>query len=404
MANLHYLALVVCFLISSLNNAVFAQSQKKLIRNQQVLPAAYLIQQYLPLLKDKRVAVCSNQTGVIGQTHLVDTLLKLKVKVQKVFAPEHGFRGTGDAGEKIKNQRDTKTGLKIVSLYGKHKKPTQKDFEDVDVVVFDIQDVGARFYTYISTLHYVMEACAEQNKTLLVLDRPNPNGFYVAGPVLKDKYKSFVGMHPVPIVHGMTIGEYSQMIKGEKWVKNASALQLIVINCKGYTHNTLYEMPIAPSPNLKTNTAIYLYPSLCLFEGTIVSVGRGTDKPFEIFGFPNATSGDFTFTPKSVLGATNPLYVNELCKGFDLSKFKEQLPEMLMQELNLNFLETAYKSYSDEPPFFNSFFNLLTGEERIMEWIKAGKDIKELPKLWENELNEFKKVRKKYVRYPDFEE
>jgi len=275
---------------------------------------------FIDSLKNKRIAVVSNQTSVVNGIHLVDTLLALQLQVIKVFSPEHGFRGQGDAGEKIGNSVDERTGIPIISLYGNNKKPTESQLADVDIVIFDIQDVGVRFYTYISTLHYVMESCAEQTKKLLVLDRPNPNANYIDGPILELPFKSFVGMHPVPIVYGMTIGEYAMMINGEAWLEKQLNCNLWVIPCINYTHETSYKLPVAPSPNLKSEQAIALYPSLCLFEATTVSVGRGTNTPFEVYGHPNFPKNYFSFTPISKVGAKNPPQINRLCYGFDLSK------------------------------------------------------------------------------------
>lgn len=285
-----------------------------------ILTGADQTELWLPLIKGKYISCVVNQTSVIGKTHLVDSILSTGVNVVNIFAPEHGFRGTEDAGATILNSKDTKTGLQVISLYGSNKKPQWNDIADAEIIIFDIQDVGARFYTYISTLHYVMEACAENKKQLIILDRPNPNGFYVDGPVLEKEFSSFVGMHPVPIVHGMTIGEYAQMINGEKWLANGVQCDLIVIPCKNYDHKKYYEVKIPPSPNLKSMKAIYLYPSLCLFEGTNVSVGRGTDNPFELFGSPyleNYFKNNITFTPITKPGSKTPPFMNQQCYGFD---------------------------------------------------------------------------------------
>ncbi|MFI5221966.1 MAG: exo-beta-N-acetylmuramidase NamZ domain-containing protein, partial [Bacteroidia bacterium] len=273
--------------------------------NAGIITGAQQTQAYLPLIKGKNISLVVNQTSMIGEKHLVDSLLSLNIRIKKIFAPEHGFRGDHGAGEKIKSTIDTKTGLPIISLYGEHKKPTLADLNETDIVIFDIQDVGARFYTYISTLHYVMEACAELNKELIILDRPNPNGHYVDGPVLDMKFKSFVGMHPVPVVHGMTIGEYAKMINGEKWLLNGVQCKLKIIELKNYTHDSMYRLPVRPSPNLPTMGSIYLYPSLCFFEGTNYSVGRGTDKPFECLGKPGMTQGNYRFIPRSVAGVAD---------------------------------------------------------------------------------------------------
>ncbi|MEW6468088.1 MAG: DUF1343 domain-containing protein [Bacteroidota bacterium] len=359
---------------------------------------------YLPLLSGKAVALVGNQTSLIGSTHLADTLLSLKVNLKKIFFPEHGFRGKEDAGTTLKTYTDEKTGLPCISLYGKdNKKPKADDLKDIDVVIFDIQDVGVRFYTYISTLHYVMEACAENKKTLLVLDRPNPNGYYVDGPVLEDKYRSFVGMHPVPIVHGMTIGEYAQMINGEGWLANKAKCELIVIKVKNYEHKDYYLLPVNPSPNLSAMSAVYLYPSLCLFEGTIVSVGRGTDKPFRQFGYPGMPGTKYTFTPQSIKGASeNPPYKGQVCHGYDVSDYGEVFIKYSKQ-LYLFWIINAYKSCPDKDTFFTDYFLSLTGTAKLRQQIIEGKSEAEIRKSWSGGLAQFKQVRKKYLLYKDFE-
>ncbi|HEY8399691.1 MAG TPA: DUF1343 domain-containing protein, partial [Cytophagaceae bacterium] len=284
-----------------------------------IITGAEQLEQYLSLLKNKNVALVVNQTSVVGKTHLVDTLLSLGIKVRKIFSPEHGFRGDADAGERVNNEIDAKTGLPIVSLYGNNKKPNKESLKDVDIVIFDIQDVGVRFFTYISTMHYIMEACAENNKKVLILDRPNPNGHYVDGPVLDLKHKSFVGMHPIPIVHGLTVGELAMMINGEKWLDSGRTCDLQVIKVKNYDHKKRYSLPVKPSPNLPNDLSIQLYPHLCLFEGTTLSVGRGTEFPFQVVGHPNKAYGTFQFTPKSIPGmAKSPLHENKVCYGIDL--------------------------------------------------------------------------------------
>jgi uncharacterized protein YbbC (DUF1343 family) len=351
----------------------------------------------LDSLKGKNVAVVSNQTSVIGSTHLVDTLLSLDVKVKKVFSPEHGFRGEADAGEKVHSTVDEKTGLPLISLYGMNKKPLPYQLADVDVVIYDIQDVGVRFYTYISTLHYVMEACAENKKKLLVLDRPNPNGHYVDGPIREPEHRSFVGMHPVPIVYGMTIGEYALMINGEKWLKDSLSCNLWVIPCKNYAHKIKYVVPVPPSPNLKSEVAITLYPSLCLFEATTVSVGRGTDRPFELFGHPRFPHTDFSFTPVSRAGAKNPLHENKVCNGFDLrgNLLKRKY------ELNLGYLIQAKDLLGDSNVFIDQvgFFNRLAGTSALRDQINAGWTAKEIRSTWEPGLERFKAIREKYLLY-----
>ena len=328
------------------------------------------LNEYLPFLKNKRVAIVGNHTSFIGETHLVDSLLALNTTIVKVFSPEHGFRGVADAGEKVNNEIDPKTGLEIISLYGNNKKPSTQQLSDVDILLFDIQDVGVRFYTYISTLHYVMEAAAEQGKRVIVLDRPNPNGHYVDGPILKRSQKSFIGLHPVPIVHGMTIGEYANMINGELWLKNGVTADLTVIACENYSHNRLYELERAPSPNLPNMKSVYLYPSLCFFEGTPISVGRGTNKPFQQIGHPSMNSFSYNFTPKSNVGAKNPKLKGESCFGIDLSSLTEEELKK-WDQLNLSFLIRFYQQYPQKDKFFTNFFNLLAGNKALQTAIKA---------------------------------
>jgi len=357
---------------------------------------------YLPLITGKTIAIVGNQTSLIGKTHLVDSLLALHIKIKVLFCPEHGFRGKEDAGKEIDNSKDKKTGLPIVSLFGDHKnKPTAKELEGVDIVLFDIQDVGARFYTYLSTLHYVMEACAESKKQLILLDRPNPNGYYVDGPVMEDKHKSFVGLHPVPVVYGMTIGEYAQMVNGEGWLAGKEKCKLLVIPLLGYTHNDLYQLPVPPSPNLSTMTAVYLYPSLCLFEGTIVSVGRGTDFPFQVIGHPTLEGAKFSFTPESKPGALNPLYKGQKCMGMDLREFgKSYIPGY--KRLYLYWLEGCYKNTPDKSHFFNNYFLALSGTDSLEKQIKEDLPEDEIRASWQPALKIFKKIRTKYLLYTDF--
>lgn len=351
---------------------------------------------YLKLLRGKKVALVVNQTSVIGKTHLADSLLAHKINIVKIFAPEHGFRGEADAGAHVKNEKDIKTGLPIVSLYGKNKKPTPEQIADVDLLLFDIQDVGVRFYTYIGTLHYVMEAAAENNKQVLMLDRPNPNGDYVAGPVLNMENTSFVGMHPVPLVHGLTIGEFATMINGEKWLAGGKQCKLDIIPVKNYDHKTPYSLPIRPSPNLPNDQAIRLYPSLGLFEGTNVSVGRGTDKPFQQIGSPFYKETTFSFIPKSVPGATSPPHLNVKCFGKDLSQIKAP-------NFNLNYLIDFYRNSTEQDKFFNNFFTKLAGTTELRKQIEAGLSETEIRKTWDPALHQYKIIRKKYLLYPDFE-
>ena len=369
----------------------------------QLRTGAQQTQAYLPLLDAKRVAVVANHTSLIGQEHLVDHLLHLDVDVVKVFSPEHGFRGQADAGEKVDDKIDLVTGLPILSLYGKQRKPDSTTLSDVDVVVFDIQDVGARFYTYISTMSLVMEACAEKNIPVIVLDRPNPNGFYVDGPVLDTAFRSFVGMHPVPVVHGMTVGEYARMINGEQWLPDDLQCRLTVIPMSGYSHSDYYELPVKPSPNLPNQFAVYLYPSLCFFEGTDVSIGRGTDYPFQVAGHPDYLAGNYIFVPRSIPGvATNPKHEGVYCNGISLISFA-QSREQQPAQLHLQWLISFYQSLRDSVKFFNNYFDKLAGNDILRKQIEGGSTEAEIRESWQPELNDFKTIRKKYLLYPDFE-
>ncbi len=352
---------------------------------------------YLDSLRGRRVAVVANQSSSINQVHLVDTLLALGINIKKVFAPEHGFRGTADAGEKVWSHKDPVTGLPIVSLYGNNKKPRADQLFDVDIVLFDIQDVGVRFYTYISTLHYVMEACAENNKPLIVLDRPNPNAHYVDGPILEEDQKSFIGMHPVPIVYGMTIGEYGLMINGEFWLRNNVICKLYVVPCRNYTHKTKFEIPIAPSPNLRSDLSINLYPSLCLFEATTVSVGRGTERPFEMYGHPKFRNTSFSFIPMPTTGAKDPLWQNVSCNGYDLREIQSKR----MYELNLNWLINARDQLGDSIEFINqrNFFDRLAGTSLLRKQLGLGMKAKEIKATWKPGLDKFLKIRSRYLIY-----
>ncbi|PIE87130.1 MAG: hypothetical protein CSA03_02035 [Bacteroidetes bacterium] len=351
---------------------------------------------YLPMLEGKKVGIVGNQSSLIGETHLVDSLLSLNIDVIKVFSPEHGFRGDADAGEHVSSERDQKTGLPIVSLYGKNKKPTQDQLKGLDIVVFDIQDVGVRFYTYISTLHYVMEACAEANIPVIVLDRPNPNGHYVDGPVLDMKYTSFVGMHPVPIVYGMTIGEYGKMINGEGWLENDLNCDLTVIPCKNYDHNTPYSLPVPPSPNLRSDVSIQLYPSLCLLEATTVSVGRGTDGPFERYGHPDFPEMDFSFTPKSGPGSKNPKHEGEKCYGYNMGDQEDRRET----RFELNFLLNSNKLLKGKTFVDRTrMFNLLAGNDVLIQQLENGASEEEIRASWQEKLDAFRLIREKYLVY-----
>ena len=360
---------------------------------------------YLPLLKDKRVGIVTNQTGILSkEKHLVDFLIEQKINLQKIYAPEHGFRGTADAGELIVDGKDTKTNLPIISLYGNNKKPKPEQLEGIDILIFDLQDVGARFYTYISSLHYVMEACAENNIPLLVLDRPNPNGTIIDGPILEKEHKSFVGMHEIPVLHGMTIGEYAKMINGEKWLTDSIQCDLKVAPCLNYSHDMKYSLPVKPSPNLPNDQSINLYASLCFFEGTNVSVGRGTEKQFQIYGSPylknlgellmgNDFSKLYNFTPKPNEGAKDPIYNGIVCYGHDLSKFSK------IKRLELFWLIIAYEQTEDKTIFFNDFFTKLAGTKKLKEQIENGISEEEIRASWQEGLEQFKEVRKKYLIY-----
>ena len=351
---------------------------------------------YLPLLKDKRVGIVTNQTGILSkEKHLVDFLIEQNINLQKIYAPEHGFRGTADAGELIIDGKDTKTNLPIISLYGNNKKPKPEQLEGIDILVFDLQDVGARFYTYISSLHYVMEACAENNIPLLVLDRPNPNGTIIDGPILEKEHKSFVGMHEIPVLHGMTIGEYAKMINGEKWLKDSLQCDLKVAPCLNYLHDMKYSLPVKPSPNLPNDQSINLYASLCFFEGTNVSLGRGTEKQFQIYGSPFLPESefDFSFTPKPNFGAKVPVHNGKLCFGEDLTEIRK------VHRLELKWLLKAYENTADKTVFFNDFFTKLAGTKKLREQIEAGMTEKEIRKTWQEGLEQFKEIRGKYLIY-----
>ena len=355
-------------------------------------------QKYLPLLQEKRVGIVANQTSVIfkneGYTHLVDSLIALKVNVVEVFSPEHGFRGKADAGEHVNDGLDSQTGLPIISLHGKTRKPTTEHLQNIDIMVFDIQDVGVRFYTYISTLHYVMEACAENNIPLLILDRPNPNGYYLDGPVLDIKYKSFVGMHPVALVHGMTIGEYAQMINGEKWLENGIQCDIEIIKIEHYTHETTYSLPIKPSPNLPNDKAINLYPSLGLFEGTTINAGRGTEFQFQRYGAPFFPKVEFSYTPKPNEGSKHPKFEGKLCYGVDL------MNEPVLNHFTLKYVLDAYSKTPKKETFFGSTFTIHAGNETLQNQIETGLNEEEIIATWQDDLNAYKIMRKQYLLYP----
>ena len=394
-----------------------------------VLAGAERMQVYLPLLKGKKVGVFANQTSMVGTTHLVDTLKKSGVDIRVIFGPEHGFRGTADAGEKIGNYTDKSTGIPVISLYGAKRRPSKEDLEGVDILLFDIQDVGVRFYTYISSLEEFMNAAFEYGKPLMILDRPNPNGHYVDGPVLDTKFRSFVGMQPVPIVYGMTIGEYAMMIAGEKWLsEKANArheyykraentppdtlFHFMVIKNGNYDHTSMYQLPVKPSPNLPSTSSIYWYPSTCLFEGTVLSEGRGTAKPFEIFGHPSLPKNLFSFTPVPSDGAKDPKLKNQLCYGWNVSGSNEEVLKKINNSIQLSYLLKAYELFPEKEKFFiipksgdpeQSFFNKLAGNNTLMQQVKSGKSEKEIRQSWQPALDHFKTIRKKYLLYKDFE-
>jgi uncharacterized protein YbbC (DUF1343 family) len=393
-----------------------------------IIPGAERMDHYLPLLKGKSVAIFANQTSMVGTTHLVDTLIKSGIKVVRIFGPEHGFRGNADAGEKVGNVIDKETGIEVTSLYGAHNKPTAEDLKGVDIMLFDIQDVGVRFYTFISSLQKYIEAALENSIPLIILDRPNPNGFYVDGPVLNRKYSSFVGMQPVPIVYGLTIGEYALMLAGEKWLSDAankkyvyyqhakitadSPFHLLVIKNENYDHNSKYVLPIKPSPNLPDIQSVYLYPSTCFFEGTTLSEGRGTDKPFQVFGAPSLPKNLYAFTPHPTEGAKNSKHYGEVCYGWNLSGTPEQVLQKINNRIQLKWLMEAYRLFPDKDHFFilpksgnmeNSFFNKLAGNNELWQQIKNGVSEKDIRASWEPALSDYKKIRRKYLLYKDFE-
>lgn len=362
------------------------------------LPGAYRTELYIDLIKGKSVAIVANQTSMIGRTHLVDSLLSSGTDIRVIFSPEHGFRDLADAGELINDGKDPRTGISLISLYGTHLKPTSDDLKGIDVVIFDIQDVGTRFYTYISTLHYLLEACAENHVKCLVLDRPNPNGFYFDGNILDTAYSSFVGMDPVPVVHGMTVGEYAQMVNGEGWLKGGIRCELTVIKCLNYDHSTHYTLPIRPSPNLPNQTSVYLYPSICFFEGTNLSLGRGTSFPFQVFGSPDLPDTGFSFTPESVPGAKNPPLLGVRCFGTDL---RDAIKMKLVPkpELNLDWVISAYNNFPDKGKFFTPYFDVLAGGPVIREQIQRGMTSMQIRETWKEGLEKFGRIREKYLLY-----
>lgn len=366
----------------------------------EVTVAAARSEAYLPLLKGKKVAVLVNQTSQVDGQLLPDFLLSKNVELITIFSPEHGFRGTADAGAHIKNGKDPRTGLPVISLYGNNKKPDAAQLKGIDVVIYDLQDVGARFFTYISSLEYMMEACAANNKQLIILDRPNPLGNIVDGPVLEPEHKSFVGMQPIPVAYGMTPGEYAKMLLGEKWTK-AAQLDLVVIPCEHYTHRSLYGLPVAPSPNLKNMAAIYLYPSLCLFEGTVLSLGRGTEKPFQQYGHPKLQGYTYSFTPRSMEGASNPPLKDQLCYGELVASDANTAYRLADDQLQLKWLIKAYNNFPDKDKFFNNFFVKLAGTSKLQEQIRQGMSEEAIRASWKDGLDKFKAIRAKYLIYAE---
>ncbi|MBB12920.1 MAG: hypothetical protein CMC78_01975 [Flavobacteriaceae bacterium] len=361
---------------------------------QKIITGAEQIPKYINLLNDQNIGIVANKASIVSSnSHLIDTLLTIGINIKKVFVPEHGFRGEADAGEKIFNQKDPKTGLTMLSLYGSQRKPSNEQVKGISTMVFDLQDVGVRFYTYISTLHYIMEVCAEKNIPLIVLDRPNPNAHFIDGPVLEKDCKSFVGMHPVPIVYGMTIGEYALMINGEGWLANHTKCQLKVIKLKNYNHKTDYELPLRPSPNLPNAQAIALYPSLCLLEPTEISVGRGTEMQFQVFGHPNLPKSKFSFTPKPNFGAKYPKLVNQLCNGTDLRTHN------LVNKIELKWILNSFKNFPEPKSFFRANFFRIAGTRKLKKQIEEGLSENEIRSTWDKGLKKFKNIRLKYLLY-----
>lgn len=366
----------------------------------QIRVGAEMTDEYIPLLKGKKVALLSNHTGMVGNEHTLDVMLKKGVNVTTIFSPEHGFRGKADAGEHVSSGVDSKTGIPIASLYdGKTRSPKKSVMDNIDIIVVDIQDVGLRFYTYYCTMVDLMNAAAKFGKSFMVLDRPNPNGMYVDGPILDMKYESGVGRLPIPVVHGLTMGEIAVMTNGEGWLKGGKKVPLTVIKCRNYTHQSRYELPIAPSPNLPNMKSIYLYPSTCYFEATPVSLGRGTDKPFQIYGHPNMKGYSFSFTPRSVDGAKNPPQLNRLCYGVDLTNLSDE--EIIAKGINLEYVIDAYNNLNKDDYFFRSFFEKLIGDGNIRKMIKAGKSADEIKATWADDVEKFKKQRKPYLLYAE---
>ena len=390
--------IIFLFLALSLNCCAYVNNSN----GNRIKTGAEQTEKYLPFLKNKTIALVANHTSLINNTHLLDSLVSLGIDIKLVFSPEHGFRGNADAGEHVYNFTDQKTGIQVISLYGNNKKPQASDLKGIDLVIFDLQDVGVRYYTYISTMHYVMEACAENKIDLLILDRPNPNGYFVDGPVLENNHKSFVGMHNVPIVHGMTIAEYAQMINGEGWLEKGVRCNLSYILCENYTHDSLYQLPVAPSPNLPNMQSVYLYPSLGFFEGTKLNVGRGTDFPFQVFGAPDYTDSSFSYTPRRIDGASKfPPHEGQQCFGVDLREYPVN-NLIKLKKINIDWLINSYNTTSTTDDFFNTYFFNISGTKQLKEQIKHNKSAKEIRQSWQPGLEKFKKIRSNYLLYKDF--
>ena len=369
-------------------------------KQSRVIVGAEQTNDYLPILKNKRIAVFSNHTGMVGNKHLLDVLLENKINVVAIFSPEHGFRGNADAGEHVSSSVDQKTGVPILSLYdGQLGKPSEDSMRKFDLLIVDIQDVGLRFYTYYASMVRLMDACAEYNRKMLILDRPNPNGHYVDGPILDMKYKSGVGWLPIPVVHGMTLGELALMVNGERWLPASRICDITVIKCKNYTHQTMYQLPIPPSPNLPNMKAVYLYPSICYFEATPVSFGRGTQLPFQVYGHPNMTGYNYSFTPQSTSGAKNPPQLGRLCHGVNLSELSEE--EIRKKGVDLSYLIDAYRNLNMDDYFFRPFFERLIGTDYVRKMIEQGKDADEIKAMWKEDVEKFKVQRRPYLLYEE---
>lgn len=389
--------LFLFFTISIFFSCCDTYAQRKILNDQDAIVGASRLELYLPEIKDKNVGIVANQTSIFNNTHLIDTLLTYNIDIRKIFTPEHGFRGKADEGASVGNSIDEKTNIPIISLYGNNKKPTSSQLEDIDVLLFDLQDVGTRFYTYISTMTYVMEAAAENDISVIILDRPNPNGFYIDGPVLEDENSSFVGLHQVPVVYGLTIGEYALMVNGEHWLKDSLHCKLQVIPLGDYDRDCIYRLSVKPSPNLPNWESVYLYPSLCFFEGTVVSVGRGTQFPFQVYGHPSIQA-DFTFTPRQAEGRNKPLLCDKQCFGKDLTDYAHNFKKE-KAKINLSWLIEAYNQLKDKEKFFNNFFLKLSGTKELQQQIEDGLSEKEIRDSWKEELDKYKEIRKKYLLY-----